>query len=124
MSRAPIRAMTATRRSVSTPSLSERSPPEFGAALDFTPHGWADYSYLYRDELEAWAEDDIVELHPAFSAEPAGGIKYVQDRLWADRARVTELGKQGAMSCVYGDARTWLRPSTRPALGSKPRALE
>jgi cytochrome P450/NADPH-cytochrome P450 reductase len=62
-----------------------------------------DVDYLYRDELEAWAEDDIVELHPAFSAEPVDGIKYVQDRLWADRARVTELGKQGAMFYVCGD---------------------
>ena len=77
MSRAPIRAMTATRRSVSTPSLSERCRPEFGAALDFTPHGWADYCYLHRDQLGAWAEDDIVELHPAFSAEPAGGFEMI-----------------------------------------------
>ena len=64
-----------------------------------------DVDYLYRDELAAWAEAGIVEVHPAFSAAPADGVTFVQDRVWADRARVIELVKQGATFYVCGDGR-------------------
>ena len=64
-----------------------------------------DVDFLYRDELDAWAEAGIVEVHPAFSAAPADGVTFVQDRLWADRARVVELVRQGATFYVCGDGR-------------------
>ena len=40
-----------------------------------------------------------------FSTAPEDGVKYVQDRLWADRADVVELVKQGATVYVCGDGR-------------------
>ncbi|TQM09076.1 cytochrome P450/NADPH-cytochrome P450 reductase [Pseudonocardia kunmingensis] len=64
-----------------------------------------DVDYLYRDELAAWADAGIVEVHPAFSADPVDGVRYVQDRLWADRARVVELVRDGAVFYVCGDGR-------------------
>ncbi len=62
-----------------------------------------DTDFLYRAELAAWAEEASLDLRPVFSAAPEDGLKYVQDRLWADRADVVELVKQGATVYVCGD---------------------
>jgi cytochrome P450/NADPH-cytochrome P450 reductase len=62
-----------------------------------------DVDHLYRAELDAWAAAGIVEVHPAYSAAPVDGARFVQDRLWADRARVVELVEQGATFFVCGD---------------------
>jgi cytochrome P450/NADPH-cytochrome P450 reductase len=64
-----------------------------------------DVDHLYRDELDTWARDGIVEVHPAYSEAPTDGVTYVQDRLWADRDRVVELVEQGATFYVCGDGR-------------------
>jgi cytochrome P450/NADPH-cytochrome P450 reductase len=64
-----------------------------------------DVDYLYRDELAHWAEQGIVQVRPAFSAAPADGVTFVQDRLWADRADVVDLVKDGAVFFVCGDGR-------------------
>lgn len=58
---------------------------------------------LYSDELAVWAAQGVVEVHVAFSEAPQGGIRYVQDRLWADRARVIDLVREGAIFYVCGD---------------------
>jgi cytochrome P450/NADPH-cytochrome P450 reductase len=62
-----------------------------------------DVDYLHHDELTTWADAGVVELRPAFSRsdEPA----HVQDRLWADRERVVELVRDGAVVYVCGDGR-------------------
>jgi cytochrome P450/NADPH-cytochrome P450 reductase len=73
-----------------------------GPALLFFGCDDADTDYLYRDELETWAADGIVELHPAFS-QAGDGVPYVQDRLWQDRARVAEVFRDGAVVYVCGD---------------------
>jgi cytochrome P450/NADPH-cytochrome P450 reductase len=64
-----------------------------------------DTDFLYRDELEAWAGEASLELRPAFSAAARDGVRYVQDRLWADRADVVDLVRQGATVYVCGDGR-------------------
>lgn len=64
-----------------------------------------DVDYLYRDELAEWTEQGIVSVRPAFSAAPADGVTYVQDRLWADRADVIDLVTRGAVFFVCGDGR-------------------
>ncbi len=64
-----------------------------------------DVDYLYRDELTGWAEQGIVDVRPAFSAAPVEGARFVQDRLWADRADVIDLVRQGAVFYVCGDGR-------------------
>jgi len=64
-----------------------------------------DVDYLYREELTAWAEQGIVDVRPAYSAAPQDALTFVQDRLWADRADVIDLVRQGAVFYVCGDGR-------------------
>ncbi|MFI6599287.1 bifunctional cytochrome P450/NADPH--P450 reductase [Nonomuraea sp. NPDC050536] len=58
---------------------------------------------LYADEYAQW--DSVVSLRPAFSEQPEGEVRFVQDRLWADRADVIDLVRQGATFYVCGDGR-------------------
>jgi cytochrome P450/NADPH-cytochrome P450 reductase len=74
-------------------------------ALLFFGCSHPDVDFLYRDEWEAWAKEGVVDVRPAFSAEPDDGVRYVQDRLWADRADVIDLFRRGATLYVCGDGR-------------------
>ena len=71
-----------------------------------------DTDFLYRAELASWADQANLDLRPVFSAAPEDGLKYVQDRLWADRADVVELVKQGATVYVCGDGKN-MAPQVR-----------
>ncbi len=75
-----------------------------------------DTDFLYQAELASWADQANVGLRPVFSAEPEDGRKYVQDRLWADRADVVELVKQGAIVYVCGDGKN-MGPQVRDTCG-------
>jgi cytochrome P450/NADPH-cytochrome P450 reductase len=77
-----------------------------GNALLFFGCNHPDVDLLYRDELEAWEKAGVVEVRSAFSAAPNGDVRFVQDRLWQDRADVVALFQQGARIFVCGDART------------------
>jgi len=77
-----------------------------GRALLFFGCNHPDVDLLYRDELEAWERAGVVEVRAAFSAAPQGDVKYVQHRLWQERAEVVELFRQDARFFVCGDART------------------
>ena len=59
--------------------------------------------FLYRDELERWAEQGVVDIRPVFSEAPENGHRFVQDRLWDERAEVVSLVDQGAVFFVCGD---------------------
>jgi cytochrome P450 / NADPH-cytochrome P450 reductase len=74
-------------------------------ALLFFGCNAADVDYLYRDELAAWAEQGVVDVRPAFSAAPVDGVRYVQDRIWADREDVRRLIHAGGTVFVCGDGR-------------------
>jgi cytochrome P450/NADPH-cytochrome P450 reductase len=65
-----------------------------------------DVDLLYKDELESWEKAGVVEVRSAFSAAANSDVRFVQDRLWQDRADVVALFKQGARIFVCGDART------------------
>ncbi len=66
-----------------------------------------DIDDLYRDELDDWAAQGIVDVRRAYSAAPEHGpqgpMPFVQDRLWADRAEVEDLVRKGAIFYVCGD---------------------
>ncbi|CAI3796964.1 bifunctional cytochrome P450/NADPH--P450 reductase [Pseudarthrobacter sp. MM222] len=64
-----------------------------------------DTDFLYQTELASWADQANLDLRPVFSTAPEDGRKHVQDRLWADRADVVELVKQGATVYVCGDGK-------------------
>ncbi len=106
---------------------------EVGRALLFFGCDHPDVDYLYRDELAAWERDHVVEVRPAFAlagareaneaneaneADGANGadeVKFVQHRLWKDRADVAALFRQGAVVYVCGDGRH-MAPAVRETL--------
>ena len=51
-------------------------------------------------------------MRSAFSRQPQGEIRYVQDRLWQDRAEVVALFREGANIYVCGDGRK-MAPAVR-----------
>ncbi|KAI0599856.1 bifunctional P-450:NADPH-P450 reductase [Biscogniauxia sp. FL1348] len=58
---------------------------------------------LYADEAAAWSAACAVRRAYSRAPERSGGARYVQDLLWADRARVVELWwRGGAMLYVCG----------------------
>ncbi|MCJ1281918.1 hypothetical protein MMC26_001241 [Xylographa opegraphella] len=60
---------------------------------------------LYATELQAWqAQGAVTSVRYAFSRRPAAsdGCRYVQDRVWRDRADVRDLWDRGARVYVCG----------------------
>ncbi|MEO9062884.1 MAG: cytochrome P450 [Burkholderiaceae bacterium] len=76
-----------------------------GRALLFFGVDHPDIDYLYRDEFAAWEAQGVVEMRPAFSAQPDGDVMFVQHRVWKDRAEVAALFREGAQFFVCGDGR-------------------
>jgi cytochrome P450 / NADPH-cytochrome P450 reductase len=86
-----------------------------GPALLFFGATDPDVDYLYKEELAAWADQGVVEVLAAFSAQPAGDVKFVQHRVWAERQRIVDLFGRGAIVFVCGDGRH-MAPAVREAL--------
>lgn len=61
---------------------------------------------IYRDELDAWEAEGAVRVLRAYSRAAehadAGGCRYVQDRIWAERALVSRLWDEDASFYVCG----------------------
>ncbi|GAA2229000.1 cytochrome P450 [Kitasatospora cystarginea] len=73
-----------------------------------------DADYLYAAELHAAERAGAVSMRPAFSAAPADGRRFVQDRLAGDADRVWELLTAGAQVYVCGDGAR-MAPGVRDA---------
>ncbi len=71
--------------------------------------------FLYRPELEEWASTGLVRVHTAFFQQPDGDITFVQHRLWAERARVADLIRRGAVFYICGDGAR-MAPGVREVL--------
>ncbi len=85
-----------------------------GPAMLFFGCRKADEDFLYREELEGWAAEGIMELRTAFSR--AGESKtYVQDLLREERAKVWRLIEGGARIFVCGDGAR-MEPDVRRTL--------
>jgi cytochrome P450/NADPH-cytochrome P450 reductase len=76
---------------------------EVGPALLFFGNTHPDVDYLYRDELAAWEEAGVVSVHAAFSKAPEDEMRYLQCRVWQDRAEVADLFRRGGIVFVCGD---------------------
>ncbi len=80
-----------------------------------------DVDFLYREELDGWEKDGIVEVYPAFyrqpdgEPKPDGEVRFVQHRLWQERERVRAVLDQGAVVFVCGDGRH-MAPAVRDTL--------
>jgi cytochrome P450 / NADPH-cytochrome P450 reductase len=83
-----------------------------GRSLLFFGVDHPDVDYLYREEFAAWERDGIVEMRPTFSAQPEAERPFVQDRVWADRAEIAQLFRDGAQFYVCGDGRR-MAPAVR-----------
>ncbi|MCJ1393970.1 hypothetical protein MMC18_006847 [Xylographa bjoerkii] len=59
---------------------------------------------LYHHELQQWQQEGAVSVRYAFSRSPhaSDGCRYVQDRVWRDRAEVRALWERGARVFVCG----------------------
>ena len=87
-----------------------------GAAHLFFGCNHPDSDFLYHDELKQWEEQGVVHLHTAYFEAPDGDIKFVQHRLWSDRAEVLALLDQGAHIYVCGDGK-YMAPAVRETFG-------
>lgn len=92
-----------------------RAGQKVGSALLFFGCDHPDVDLLYRDELAAWQEKGVVELRPAYTFAERDGVKFVQDRVWRDRADVAALYRAGAVVYVCGDGKH-MAPAVRDTL--------
>ena len=74
-----------------------------------------DHDWFCRDEMERARDAGRVELFVAFSAVPDHPWRYVQDALWAERARVWAALEAGAQVFLCGDGR-YMAPAVRDTL--------
>jgi cytochrome P450/NADPH-cytochrome P450 reductase len=89
---------------------------ELGPAALFFGCRRADEDYLYREELERFASDGVVELHVAFSRE--GPRKtYVQDLIAERASDVWALLERDAVVYVCGDG-SRMEPQVRDTLAA------
>jgi cytochrome P450 / NADPH-cytochrome P450 reductase len=96
-------------------SLRERGAV-LGSATLFFGCRHPDQDYLYRDELERYAADGIVDLHVAFSR--AGDTKtYVQHRIAGHADDVWNLLERDAVVFVCGDG-SRMEPDVRATLAA------
>lgn len=86
-----------------------------GRALLFYGCRHCDQDYIYRQDVEAYAAQGVVELPTAFSRLDPDRKVYVQDRITEQKAAVWELLEAGGIFFVCGDAAK-MEPDVRAAL--------
>jgi cytochrome P450/NADPH-cytochrome P450 reductase len=86
-----------------------------GKALLFFGCDHPEVDLLYREELAQWQQSGVVDLRAAFTSAEADGVKFVQDRVWRDRADIAALFRASAIVYVCGDGRR-MAPAVRETL--------
>ena len=87
---------------------------DLGPAMLFFGCRHPDHDYIYREELEGYADAGIFDLHVAFSRAEKEKV-YVQDLIRQQRDRVWDLIEAGARIYVCGDGAR-MEPDVRRAL--------
>lgn len=84
--------------------ISAGGRPKLAPALLFFGCRSPDQDDLYREEMDAWEAAGAVEVVRAYSRAPeqSGGCAHVDDAVWANRERCSELWQQGAKVYVCG----------------------
>jgi cytochrome P450/NADPH-cytochrome P450 reductase len=85
---------------------------EVAKSLLFFGMDHPDVDFLYRDEMERWEIEGVVEVRTAFSAKPEGDVSFVQHRIWEDRDEVARYFREGAQFYVCGDGK-YMAPAVR-----------
>lgn len=76
-----------------------------------------DWDDLYAEELASYVHDGTLRVHHAYSRHPDGDVRYVQHRVWTERAAILELVDRGAHIYVCGDA-TGMGPAVEDTLAT------
>ncbi|MFF5211047.1 bifunctional cytochrome P450/NADPH--P450 reductase [Streptosporangium sp. NPDC000396] len=76
-----------------------------------------EHDWFYREEMEAWEQAGIAQVHTAFSAVADHPARYVQDAMVAASATVWQALQDGAYVYVCGDGRR-MAPAVREALAA------
>ncbi|NPD70207.1 cytochrome P450 [Lichenicola cladoniae] len=84
-------------------ALLKRQDKPVGPALLFFGVAHRDIDRIYREELRTWEDEGVVTVRMSYSREPEGDVRYVQHRMWQDRADVADLFRRGATVFVCGD---------------------
>ncbi|NVE93273.1 bifunctional cytochrome P450/NADPH--P450 reductase [Altererythrobacter lutimaris] len=87
---------------------------DLGDAMLFFGCRHRDHDFLYREELERYDRDGLVDLRTAFSREETGRT-YVQDLIAQQADKVWSLIEQGAHIYICGDGAR-MEPDVRRAL--------
>jgi cytochrome P450/NADPH-cytochrome P450 reductase len=74
-----------------------------------------DHDWFRRDEVEAWAQDGVIDPYIAFSAVASHPWKFVQDALWAEQDKVWAAIESGGQIFLCGDGR-FMAPAVRDTL--------
>jgi cytochrome P450/NADPH-cytochrome P450 reductase len=64
-----------------------------------------DIDFLYQGELMAWQGQGVLDVFPAFTFQELDNVKYVQHRVWKERALVWDALERGAIVYVCGDGK-------------------
>ncbi|KIP01419.1 hypothetical protein PHLGIDRAFT_32544 [Phlebiopsis gigantea 11061_1 CR5-6] len=89
-------------------AVQKRAGREVATSLLFFGCRSPSHDYLYSDsDLKEWAELGVVDVRPAFSraSEDSVECKYVQDRLWHDRADIVKAWRLGAKMFLCGSSK-------------------
>jgi cytochrome P450/NADPH-cytochrome P450 reductase len=93
----------------------KRGGATLGRALLFFGCRHPDQDYLYREELERYAAEGIVELHVAFSRLDAAKKTYVQHRIAENADDVWSILERNGVIYVCGDG-SRMEPDVRATL--------
>jgi cytochrome P450/NADPH-cytochrome P450 reductase len=92
-----------------------RAGQAVGPALLFFGIDAPDIDFLYGDEWREWERMGVVDVFLASSEAPEHGVRFVQDRVWADRMTVADYFRRDAIFYLCGDGRR-MAPAVREAL--------
>lgn len=82
----------------------------FGPALMYFGCRDAEKDYIYREELEQWEAQGVVQMRPAFSRsaradeDSSPSWRYVHQRMWEEREELSQVFRDGGKIYVCGSA--------------------
>lgn len=75
-----------------------------GPALMYFGCRDADKDYIYREELEQWEAQGVVQMRPAFSRRASPSWRHVHERMWDEREELWQVVQTGGKIYVCGSA--------------------
>lgn len=105
---APFRGFIQERACLADAARASASPRQiFGPALMYFGCCDPERDYLYREELEKWEAQGVVQMRPAFSRrqqQGPGQHRYVHERMWEERQELAQVFRDGGKIYVCGSA--------------------